>query len=188
MNNNNQQTTNEYIKVLAKEWFNTTNTDITCPSVYILRNKINDKRYIGKSKSPLARVYYHISGLANTSWFINKNNYENFEIEFLQMDTMEEAKEYENFFIEFYDTLNNGYNQYSENSKGSKHFFSNEEIDFIYERFLQGIKNQQIKKEFKEQFNKTISDSRISFITKGRIKITRYRNKSKNSINKTTTF
>ena len=84
--------------------------------VYIYTNKINNKSYVGQTcRSSLSvragykgERYYH----STKFWAaIQKYGWDSFEGKILIDNlTLEEANEKEKQFIEFYDTINNGYN------------------------------------------------------------------------------
>jgi group I intron endonuclease len=95
--------------------------------IYCIRNIINDKKYIGKSKNIRQRIYSHIGGLnskntkrenqhfINAWWKYNKVNFEYFILEIIdiKIENFENIlKEKELFWMNYYKTTNRnfGYN------------------------------------------------------------------------------
>ena len=84
--------------------------------IYSITNKINGKRYIGQSINIDNRWKEHIRNIDNP----NKNNtiykalrkygLENFIFEVLEECTESELDDKEIYWIEYYDSYNNGYN------------------------------------------------------------------------------
>lgn len=108
-------------------------TDI---GVYCITNKVNNKKYIGSSKSIRKRKYGHFTLLKKNK---HKNKHlqnaynlygkENFIFTKLQTGVnIEDLYQYERNFIIAFDTLKNGYNQCLPNPNGSPGF-SEETID-----------------------------------------------------------
>lgn len=88
----------------------------------MIRNKINDKKYIGQSIDIWYRYRNHLSESYNAQ--VNKKAYNmaihkairkygesNFELIVLEECSQEELNEREIYWIEYYDTYNDGYNQ-----------------------------------------------------------------------------
>ena len=88
----------------------------------MIRNKINDKKYIGQSIDIWYRYRNHLSESYNTQ--ANKKAYDmaihkairkygenNFELIVIEECAQESLNEREIYWIEYYDTYNNGYNQ-----------------------------------------------------------------------------
>lgn len=92
------------------------------PGIYMFRNKINNKKYIGQSVDLNGRLLYHLSCIrrrkTNTHVLykaINKYGFENFEVYVLATFPINRnIKQYlnitEKIFIQFYNSYNNGYN------------------------------------------------------------------------------
>lgn len=85
--------------------------------IYIIKNKINDKVYIGQTKETLEKRFKRHTGYQrrehDTKFYraLNKNNIENFYIELLEeCKTQEELDAREIFYINFYDSIKKGYN------------------------------------------------------------------------------
>lgn len=84
--------------------------------IYKITNKISGKSYIGQTRTSLSeRMNKHYSR-ANTDattgidFAIKKYGKENFSVEVLKECKEEELDNLERYYIEFYDTYNNGYN------------------------------------------------------------------------------
>lgn len=87
------------------------------PGIYCFINKINGKRYIGKSKNVYKRLNCHISTLNRNksssktlqkAW--NKYGEESFNILILEYCSENDLNEKECFYIDFFKTKENGYN------------------------------------------------------------------------------
>lgn len=100
--------------------YNPTKYEVIC-GVYAIKNKINNKYYIGKSDNIYARWDEHknelLKGIHNNnhlqrSW--NKYSEENFEFFIIEkcLDS-DSAYEREKYWIDYYDSFKNGYNQNS---------------------------------------------------------------------------
>ena len=85
--------------------------------IYIIRNTINSKVYIGQTKVSLKlRFQNHLSAARNGKDYvigkaIRKYGEENFYIELLEECTIEELNERERYWISYYDSYNQGYNR-----------------------------------------------------------------------------
>lgn len=90
--------------------------------IYMIRNKINDKKYIGQSVDIWYRYRNHLSESYNRNCnkkaynmaihkAIRKYGENNFEIIVLEECSEEKLDEREIYWIDYYDTYNNGYNQ-----------------------------------------------------------------------------
>ena len=83
--------------------------------VYLIVNKINDKKYVGVAKDFDKRMYQHKIGHDKEHSPIDraivKYGWENFEISIVDnYSSLEERKEKEIYYISFYNTYNTGYN------------------------------------------------------------------------------
>lgn len=84
--------------------------------IYLHRNKINNKVYIGQTKNNPTRRWENGKGYKNTYFgnAIQKYGWDNFEHEILETDieTVEEANQRETYYIELYNATNRdlGYN------------------------------------------------------------------------------
>lgn len=82
--------------------------------IYKITCKINNKCYIGKSINILNRWLHHIynNGCLELKNDIKKYGIENFTFEILElMDEKYKTKYSEEYYIEKYDAINNGYNK-----------------------------------------------------------------------------
>lgn len=85
--------------------------------IYAIKNKMNNKMYIGQSVNVNKRKSYHLWLLRNNSHFnpklqnaFNKYGEENFEFVILEKCNKEELDDKEIEYISRYNTTNNGYN------------------------------------------------------------------------------
>lgn len=84
--------------------------------IYKITNKINQKSYIGQSINVERRLKSHKSNYKNknnkTDLYLEMRKYgiENFTFEILKECSKEELNFYEEKFICYFDTFNNGYN------------------------------------------------------------------------------
>lgn len=82
--------------------------------IYVISNSINDKVYVGQTwRGPKKRFWYHCNddGCPKIHRAINKYGKENFTImSMCSVLTQEDANFYEIYFIQKYDSINNGYN------------------------------------------------------------------------------
>lgn len=85
--------------------------------IYCIENIVKHKRYIGQSVDINRRKYEHIHSLSNNkhlnaylqrSW--NEYGEENFKFSILELCNKSQLKSREVYWIEFYDSFNNGYN------------------------------------------------------------------------------
>ena len=87
--------------------------------IYMITNKINGKKYIGQTIRPVEqRFRRHIldaqNGKLDTHFAraIRKHGEENFDIEIIDIaKTQEELNEKEQYWIKYYDSVRNGYNE-----------------------------------------------------------------------------
>ena len=91
--------------------------DFENAGIYLIKNKINDKKYVGQTYNLKYRWNRHRSDLKNNrhhnkhlqnSW--NKYGESNFEYMILERCTLENIDDREIYWISFYDSKNNGYN------------------------------------------------------------------------------
>lgn len=85
------------------------------PNIYIIKNKINDKVYIGQTINKIeTRFINHkmASRIEDTKFYraIRKYGEDNFYIELLEEVDINSLNEREQYWINFYDSYNNGYN------------------------------------------------------------------------------
>lgn len=91
--------------------------------IYMHRNKINNKVYIGQTLNPKKRWEYngvHYKGSPKFYNAIQKYGWDNFEHIILKENlTLEEANYFEKYYIEKYNSVNNGYNIRAGGENGS---------------------------------------------------------------------
>lgn len=87
--------------------------------IYIFKNKINGKVYIGQSVNIRSRVHRHLSYLNKATKFkgviylaLKKYGLEAFDIEVLELCSIDQLNEREEYWIKYYDSVNPdlGYN------------------------------------------------------------------------------
>lgn len=99
--------------------------------IYCIRNKINNKRYVGRSFNIEKRLYDHFriatsqSDLEQHKWklykAIKKYGTENFDTFILEtIEDLEKQKEREVYWVSYFDSYKNGYNS----TPGGDHFSS----------------------------------------------------------------
>jgi len=96
--------------------------------IYKIRNKINNKVYIGKTRDFYKRYYHYVSDSRNQSSRINryllasftKHGFDNFEFSVVEFCGIDECSERELYWMEFFNCLdkNFGYNLRSDSSSG----------------------------------------------------------------------
>ena len=118
--------------------------------IYLIENKINGKKYIGKTYSSISIRWGEHKRESKRSTHrplykaINKYGIENFTIK--EIEYCENCEEREKYWIEYYDTYNNGYNA-TLGGDGKTYFeYSDEEVIEIYNKF-------KTVKETAEYFN-----------------------------------
>lgn len=141
--------------------------DIIC-GIYMIKNKVNNKIYIGQSfniKERWAKGHIkplemnnHINIHLQRSW--NKYGKENFEFIIIEECIISELNKKEIFWIEFYDSFKNGYNRTlgGEGSRGLK--FSEESKKLLsknsYFNILKYWKGKHLSKETKQKLSISI--------------------------------
>lgn len=97
--------------------------------IYKIRNKLNDKLYIGKTKCFYKRFCQYVSDVRNNTkgrindYLMNsfiKYGFDNFEFDVVEFCNIEECAEREVYWIQYFDTLNKevGYNFRLDSSTG----------------------------------------------------------------------
>lgn len=149
--------------------------------IYMITNKINDKKYIGQSKNVFKRWYQHYEeSILNRDCdnsilhsAIRIYGIENFEFSIVELCEISELDEREIFYISLYETnvKDGGYNianggavpdNVGENNSSSK--LSENDIYYIREMY----NNKKTKKEVYNEFSNVISMSTFSDIWNGR--------------------
>ena len=137
------------------------------PVIYLITNKINGKQYVGKSINFKNRYLKHKYAKYYNTYLhnsIRKYGFENFEFKILEQDIeINILQARENYYIDKYDTLNNGYNlrKDSKDNSGWKH---SEETKKKISKSSSGRKfpdrvrvNWEWSEEGKKSFNKKMS-------------------------------
>lgn len=130
-------------------------TEIKKGLIYIIRNSINEKVYIGQTIMSLEdRWKTHLKpsvskqrGNYKIYNAMNKYGKENFYCEILEDDIpIEELNNKEIYYIEKYDSFENGYNS----TKGGDGSFINKDYDIenILSKYKSGVSATQISKEY----------------------------------------
>lgn len=125
-------------------------------SIYIIRNNINDKVYVGQTTRTVEeRFKNHLKpsvckqrGTYKLYNAINKYGKENFYVEMLESNIpVNELDDKEIYYIEYFDSCDNGYNTtYGGNVR---RIYKWEDIDRIISLFQNGVKAEEIAKEYK---------------------------------------
>ena len=125
-------------------------------SIYIIRNTINDKVYIGQTTmTVMERFKNHLkpSTCKQRSTYklynaMNKYGKENFYVETLESNIpVGELDNKEIYYIEQFDSLNNGYN--TAMGGNARRIYKWDDINEIISLFQQGIKAENIAEKYK---------------------------------------
>ena len=112
--------------------------------IYMITNKINNKKYIGQTiQKPRVRFLYHIQYAAKDRNIINmpitkaihQYGKENFDFEVLEECEEELLDEREEYYVNKYDTFYNGYNATLGGQSGSKIDIDLDEMLELYHKF-----------------------------------------------------
>lgn len=83
--------------------------------IYKIHNKLNNKIYIGKSINILSRWEQHIDaarlGKYNYDFYKDLKEIQNFTFEILKICDEDELQSYEQYFIDYFNSCEKGYNQ-----------------------------------------------------------------------------
>lgn len=124
-------------------------------SIYIIKNKINDKVYIGQTVQDIQeRFKQHLKpstckkrGTYKIYNAINKYGKENFYVEVLETNIPQnELDNKEIYYIAEYDSYKNGYN--SNNGGNTKELCKVQDIDRLIDLFNKKVNNHKIAKIF----------------------------------------
>lgn len=122
--------------------------------IYIIKNKINNKVYIGQTMQSVEERYkQHLKSCRCKQHYkiyraMNKYGVDNFYYEILERDVKEEdIDEREIYWIEYYDSFKNGYN--STTGGDGRTIYKELDIDYI----VQSLKDGKQMKELAEEFN-----------------------------------
>ena len=125
--------------------------------IYIIKNKINNKVYIGKTIQNIKdRWYKHLDKWSNCTKLksaMNELGRNNFYIEILEDNIPYSSLDYkEKYYIDYYNSIENGYNikNCNSNFKGRSYHKISEEIkNRIREDYINGISPYDIANHFK---------------------------------------
>lgn len=130
--------------------------------IYAIKNKMNNKMYIGQSVNVNKRKSYHLWLLRNNSHFnpklqnaFNKYGEENFEFVILEKCNKEELDDKEIEYINRYNTTNNGYN-ICEGGEGSLGRTLSEETKQKISNANTGRKQDEVAKKRKSEAMKEL--------------------------------
>ena len=114
--------------------------------IYLITNKINNKVYVGKTITTVAERYSkHIWSAKNNDdncaihYAMRKYGLENFEVKEVEVCSLEEVNNKEIYWIKYYDSYNNGYNETIGGEGNPKYDYSK-----IYKYFLNGLTQKEI--------------------------------------------
>lgn len=145
--------------------------------IYKITNKINNKSYIGQSNNIHHRFAQHKSENYRKSYpekilykAIQQHGINNFTFEIIEECNQSDLDDLEVYWINFYDTYNNGYN----GTRGGKGFDGAEEKfmykisnpEFNYPCFIDGvytIKNDEMGIIFQDDYD--IADESFEYMT-----------------------
>lgn len=142
--------------------------------IYCFTNKINNKKYIGQSINIEERYKAHKYNYSknNTCFYkaINEYGWDNFSFKVLEQCLIKELNDKEKYWIQYFDSFNNGYNSTSgtqgehyevkEESRlkhsGENHPFSvltEDDVFNIREYRLQGLKRLEVYNKYKDKIS-----------------------------------
>jgi group I intron endonuclease len=141
--------------------------------IYKITNKVNGHSYIGQSVNIETRWVHHRNYKKNQSHYplyiaFKKYGIENFDFEILELCSSQELDQKEIFWIDYYNTYVNGYNQ-TTGGQGTSNAIvkiSSEDIKIIYDLLLNSTLEQ---KEIAKMFN--VGEDTISEINQGKTRI-----------------
>lgn len=141
--------------------------------IYKITNLINNKCYIGQSRDISRRFLRHKNYFLEDSHYplyraFKKYGIENFSFEIIEECEIDELDNKEIFWIDYYDSHNNGYNQ-TDGGQGSTNSIvklSHEDVMIIYDLLLNSNIQQ---KDIARQFN--VGEDTISEINHGKTRV-----------------
>lgn len=114
--------------------------------IYLISNDINNKLYVGKTVSTIdTRYNKHISeAFTQYSEYaihraMRKYGINHFKVTEIEQCSLEEVSDREKYWIKYYDSYNNGYNE-TQGGEGNLKY----DYDIIYSLFLSGMTQKEI--------------------------------------------
>ena len=141
--------------------------------IYSITNKINNKRYIGVTTNFYNRKRVHLWAMKNLKHknekllkAVKKYGFENFSIDIIEEPEGDwiEALKKENYYINFYDSHNNGYNR-SDGFDGSSLYKPSEEILIKQSERMKGNKYWLGRKHTDEEKKKISEANKGKFVS-----------------------
>ena len=141
--------------------------------IYSITNKINNKRYIGVTTNFYNRKRVHLWAMKNLKHkneklleAVKKYGFENFSIDIIEESEGDwiEALKKENYYINFYDSHNNGYNR-SDGFDGSSLYKPSEEILIKQSERMKGNKYWLGRKHTDEEKKKISEANKGKFVS-----------------------
>lgn len=143
--------------------------------IYKITNKINGHAYIGQSIDITTRWNHHKNFNSSMSHYplyqaFKKYGIDNFLFEIIEECSKEQLDEKEIYYIEYYNSYRDGYNQTTGGQEGNSNNcikISKEDIEIIYDLLINnlGITQRQIA----EMFN--VGEDTISDINQGKARV-----------------
>ena len=119
--------------------------------IYCITNTINNKRYVGKSESNVLMRLNHHKKLVKTNKHLKdailKYGIENFKFEVLELCSKEECCDRERYWIEYYDSMNSGYNFTTGGEGKSGWHLSQEARDLISKSWEHRVVSDETRKK-----------------------------------------
>lgn len=148
--------------------------------IYKITNKINNKSYIGQTINPIhIRMYKHYSqakkATTGIDFAIQKYGKENFIVEQLCECPNEHLDNLEKYYINYYDTYNNGYNLTTGGQNGTTKLNLNESK--IISEYLNNFNIKELSKKY------NCSEKTISNILHANNILIRHNNNLQNILN-----
>lgn len=136
--------------------------------IYRIHNKINDKNYIGQSVNVSGRLNDHKRGVKSSKYLqnsIKKYGIDNFEFLIIEYCPIDNLNDRERYWINYYDSMNKGYNRTS-GGESTSGFTMSEESNIRKSRSLKGrIFNEDTRKKMSE----SAKGKRLSIDTKRKL-------------------
>ena len=140
--------------------------------IYKITNKINGKIYIGQSINIERRWQQHIYEAKNCNQVASqyaihkafqKYGVENFIFEIIELTSSQTLNDREKYWIKYYNTYNNGYNETQggntgprlQGEKNPKAKLKNKDVQIIRDRLLLGETPGEVYPDFQERISKS---------------------------------